>query len=89
MNLNWKKRSAIDLNINAEPLEKALSMVLSGTGLSYKIKDRHIMIVQESKPVAQQRRVTGTVKDGNGEPIDWRQCQGERRWCRNNYKFER
>ncbi|MEG0039626.1 MAG: SusC/RagA family TonB-linked outer membrane protein [Bacteroides sp.] len=64
-----EKAQRIDLNINAEPLEKALSMVLSGTGLSYKIKDRHIMIVPESKPVAQQRRVTGTVKDGNGEPL--------------------
>ncbi len=64
-----EKTQRIDLNINAEPLEEALSMVLSGTGLSYKIKDRHIMIVPESKPVAQQRRVTGTVKDGNGEPL--------------------
>ncbi|MGL5272972.1 MAG: TonB-dependent receptor plug domain-containing protein, partial [Phocaeicola sp.] len=64
-----EKAKRIDLNINAETLDKALSIVLSGTGLSYQVKDRHIMIVPASKSTAKQQKITGTVKDENGEAL--------------------
>lgn len=63
-----EKTKRINLNINAEPLEKALSSVLSGTGLGYKIKDKYIMIVPLNKTVTEQK-VTGMVKDNKGEPL--------------------
>ncbi|MEG1402239.1 SusC/RagA family TonB-linked outer membrane protein [Bacteroides sp.] len=64
-----QKTQRIDVNIDAQPLDKALSMILSGTGLSYQLKDRYIMIVTQSNPIAQNRRVTGTVKNESGEPL--------------------
>lgn len=64
-----EKTKRVDLNIDAESLERTLFTVLSGTGLSYQIKDRHIMIVSEAALVAQKKRVTGTVKDESGEPL--------------------
>ncbi|MGI6816428.1 STN domain-containing protein, partial [Bacteroides sp. KG122] len=58
-----EKTKRVELNINAEPLYKALTAILAGTGFSYKIKDNYIMIVAQNKPVGEKRLVTGVVKD--------------------------
>ena len=44
-----EKTKRVNLNINAESLDKTLASILSGTGLSYKIKDKYIMIIPQSK----------------------------------------
>lgn len=64
-----EKTKRVNLNINAEPLDKALTTILAGTGFSYKIKDNYIMIVAQSKPVGEKRQVTGVVKDEKGEEL--------------------
>ncbi|ADV43844.1 SusC/RagA family TonB-linked outer membrane protein [Bacteroides helcogenes] len=64
-----EKMKRIDLDINAEPLDKALSVILAGTGFSYKIKDNYIMIVPKSKSVGEKKKVIGTVKDEKGEEL--------------------
>lgn len=64
-----EKTKRIDLNINAEPLEKALSTILAGTGFTFKIKDKYIMIVQAAKPAPVKKTITGTVRDNKGEPL--------------------
>lgn len=64
-----EKTKRVDLNINAEPLEKALDTILSGTGLTFKIKDKYIMIVPVSKSAPAKKRITGVVRDANGEPL--------------------
>ena len=64
-----EKTKRVDLNINAEPLEKALDIILSGTGLTFKIKDKYIMIIPVSKSVPMKKRITGVVRDANGEPL--------------------
>ena len=64
-----EKTKRIDLNINAEPLDKALTTILTGTGFSYKIKDNYIMIVPQAKAAVEKKRITGIVRDVSGEPL--------------------
>lgn len=64
-----EKTKRIDVNINAEPLEKALSTILAGTGFTFKIKDKYIMIVPVGKSAPQKKAVTGVVRDANDEPL--------------------
>ncbi|MGP1538461.1 SusC/RagA family TonB-linked outer membrane protein [Bacteroides pyogenes] len=64
-----EKTKRVDLDINGESLDKALSAILSGTGFSYKIKDNYIMIVPQAKPVGEKKKVTGVVKDEKGEEL--------------------
>ena len=59
----------VNLNINAESLEKTLASILSGTGLSYKIKDKYIMIIPQSKVEVESKKLSGIVKDDKGDPL--------------------
>uniref|UniRef100_A0AB33IZ21 TonB-dependent receptor n=2 Tax=unclassified Prevotella TaxID=2638335 RepID=A0AB33IZ21_9BACT len=71
--------AAIDLNrvVNAKDangnLHKALASILKGTGYTYEMSNGHIIIskgkIQQSPSNAQQRQITGTVKDAKGEPL--------------------
>lgn len=63
------KTKRVDLNINAQPLEKALTTILSGTGQTFKIRDKYIMIIPVSKSAPEKKKITGVVKDANGEPL--------------------
>lgn len=63
------KTKRVDLNINAQPLEKALTTILSGTGQTFKIRDKYIMIIPVSKSAPEKKKITGVVKDTNGEPL--------------------
>lgn len=63
------KTKRVDLNINAETLEKALTTILSGTGQTFKIRDKYIMIIPVSKSAPEKKKITGVVKDANGEPL--------------------
>lgn len=64
-----EKTKRVSLNINAESLDKTLTSILSGTGLSYKIKDKYIMIIPQSKVEVEHKKLSGIVKDDKGDPL--------------------
>ena len=61
----------LSLNIVNQPLESALKTILEGTGFSYKLTDKYIMIVPETKEMNSQtsKTVKGKIVDENGEPL--------------------
>ena len=67
----------ISLNAKNENIESILDQVFAGTGISYKIEDKIVVLYRTSvsktakTTVAQQnsRKVAGVVKDAMGEPI--------------------
>lgn len=63
-------KQKISLNIDKQPLEKALDSILQGTGFTYMIKDDYIMIVPKGKvKESKDKKVTGKVVDSKGEPL--------------------
>lgn len=60
----------ISLDIEKQPLEQALKVMLKGTGFTYLIKDNYIMIVPEQNiKKAKSRNISGNVVDAKGEPL--------------------
>lgn len=61
----------LSLNIVDQPLETALKIILKGTGFSYKLTDKYIMIVPEKKEINSQttKTVKGKIVDEKGEPL--------------------
>lgn len=61
----------LSLNIVNQPLEAALNTILKGTGFSYKLTDKYIMIVPEKKETNSQttKTVKGKIVDEKGEPL--------------------
>lgn len=61
----------LSLNIVNLPLEVTLKKILKGTGFSYKLTDKYIMIVPEKKEANSQtsKTVEGQIVDGKGEPL--------------------
>ena len=61
----------LSLNIVNQPLETALKTILKGTGFSYKLTDKYIMIVPEKKVTNSQttKTVKGKIVDEKGEPL--------------------
>ncbi|WP_347564969.1 SusC/RagA family TonB-linked outer membrane protein [Bacteroides caecimuris] len=64
-----EKSKQIDLDINAQPLDKSLAEILKGTGHKYKIKGNYIMIVPEDRGTEEKKTLTGVVTDEKGEPL--------------------
>lgn len=56
------ENQARNLNINAESLDKTLASILSGTGLSYKIKDKYIMIIPHQKWKSKAKNCRGSER---------------------------
>ena len=61
----------LSLNIVNQPLEIALKTILKGTGFSYKLTDKCIMIIPEKKGSGSQttKPVKGKIVDEKGEPL--------------------
>lgn len=60
----------ISLDIEKQPLEQALKVILKGTGFTYLIKDNYIMIVPEQNiKKAKSRNISSNVVDAKGEPL--------------------
>lgn len=60
----------ISLDIEKQPLEQALKVILKGIGFTYLIKDNYIMIVPEQNiKKAKSRNISGNVVDAKGEPL--------------------
>lgn len=60
------------VSINASQLKDAVAQILKGQNVSYEIQGKNIVIKKGSQQTAssqKKKKVTGTVKDANGEPI--------------------
>lgn len=62
-----------DLPVNLQETKSNITVILDYLvkeyNLSYKINDRHIFLTKNAVVQEQGKRITGTVKDLNGEPI--------------------
>lgn len=64
----------VSVNANDETVMSVLSKVLNGQGLTFELKGNHIVIVRNDPTlkmgiVQQNRKISGTIKDEQGEPI--------------------
>ena len=60
------------VSINASQLNDAVAQILKGQNVSYEIQGKNIVIKkgsQQQVTSGKRKKVTGTVKDANGEPI--------------------
>lgn len=60
------------VSINASQLKEAVAQILKGQNVSYEIQGKNIVIKkgsQQQVTSGKRKKVTGTVKDANGEPI--------------------
>ena len=63
-------KPAINLNLAKVELEKALSIILKGTGFTYEIKGSYIKIIPQAKTVSTTtKQITGRVVDEKNEPL--------------------
>lgn len=61
----------LSLDIVNQPLDNALKIILKGTGFTYKLSDKYIMIVPEKKKTDSRpvKTIKGKVIDEKGEPL--------------------
>lgn len=65
-----KNKPVLNLDLKAVALENALTQILKGSGFTYQIKDKYIMIVADNKQEAvPAKKVSGVVIDENNEPL--------------------
>ena len=65
-----KNKPAITLNIEVASLENALAQILKGTGFTYQLKEKYIMIIPEQKKESNPtKKITGKVVDENNDPL--------------------
>ena len=60
------------VSIDADQLQEAVKQILQGQQVTYEIQSKNVVvrkITSQPNAVQQGRKVTGTVKDANGEPI--------------------
>lgn len=69
--LSGQKR--LHLDIENQPLEAALKAILKGTGFTYRLNGKYVMIVpereQKQKPTGAKRTIKGKVTDAAGESL--------------------
>lgn len=65
-----KNKPVVSLDLKSAPLDNALSTILHGTGFTYQLKEKYIMIIPEQNPAINSRKkITGKVVDENNEPL--------------------
>ena len=65
-------KPSIDLALEKSTLETSLKEILKGTGYTYQLKGKYVIIVPEEKKVTEPvsaKRITGQVLDEQGEPL--------------------
>ena len=58
----------ISLDEEEMPLNKILNLALEGSGYGYKMLDNNLIVIAP-KELLQQKKITGTVTDKNGNPL--------------------
>ncbi len=67
-----KNKPSIDLALEKATLENSLTEILKGTGYTYQLKGKYVIIVpqeQKATETASTKRITGRVLDDSGEPL--------------------
>ena len=67
-----KNKPSISLALEKATLENSLTEILKGTGYTYQLKGKYVIIVPQEKKEVEQvstKRVTGQVLDEQGEPL--------------------
>ncbi len=62
----------VNIDVKDKPVEKILEQVFEGTGVSYRISDRQIVLVNNKSMTSssqQKRTITGKVTDSIGQPL--------------------
>ena len=59
----------VSIKANEWPLKKVITTLLKGTGMTFKINERQIVLLHEEKEEVVKRTVTGIITDINGEPL--------------------
>jgi len=62
----------VNVAVKDKPIEKVMEQLLAETDATYEIKDRLIILSTqkvEKSPAQQSKKVKGTVKDENGQPL--------------------
>ena len=64
----------VDIEFKDFTIDKALGQLFNGTDVAYRIIDRQVVLFSKTEPVyessqLQQKTVTGTVTDSNGQPL--------------------
>lgn len=64
-------KQLLSLNIDNQPLDTALETILKGTGFTYKLSDKYILIIPGQKSVQAQtvKEIRGRVVDEHAEPL--------------------
>ena len=60
------------VSVDADQLQEAIKQILQGQQVTYEIQGKNVVvrkIASQSNAVKQERKVSGTVKDANGDPI--------------------
>ena len=50
-------------------VKEVMEQLLEGTGCSVAFSNRHIIITKQAQTTSDTKKITGTIKDENGEPI--------------------
>lgn len=62
-----------NVSVNASQLDEAIKQILAGQDVAYEIQGKNIIIKKIAKQIksdsAKKQKITGVVKDANGEPI--------------------
>ena len=67
-----KNKPSISLALEKATLENSLTEILKGTGYTYQLKGKYVIIVPQEKKEVEQvsaKRITGQVLDEQGEPL--------------------
>ena len=60
------------VSVDADQLQEAIKQILQGQQVTYEIQGKNVVVrkkTSQSNAPKQERKVSGTVKDANGEPI--------------------
>lgn len=62
-----------NVSVDASQLDEAIKQILAGQDVAYEIQGKNIIIKKIVKPIksdsAKKQKITGVVKDANGEPV--------------------
>lgn len=62
--------SRVTVSLNSTPIEQALRQLFSGTGITYRITDNHVIVLTAEEKKSTTRQISGTVLDkATNEPV--------------------
>ncbi len=67
-NESFDLQRKVTLTVSDQRIEDVLNRIFTGTNVSYRISDQHIVLTT-LKPEIQRKTITGQIKDAYGDPI--------------------